>query len=312
MNALSIIVYFLSFILIWIGAGLIVSSADTFAKKLRISAFSLSFFVLGMLTSIPEFSVGMTALTENKPDIYVGNLIGGIPIIFFLIIPFLAIFGNGIKLNHQLHARNLLFTFTVTLLPSVVILDRAVTNWEGLLLIVSYLVLFFLIQREKGVFDAQHSNVLHLKEYSYTDILKVLLGVGLVVIASHSIVDNTIYFASALHISPFYISLLLIALGTNLPEFSLAIRSVISGKKDIAFGDYMGSAAANTFLFGLFTLLHNGEVVSVNNFLVTFIILAFGLALFYYFSRSKNDISRTEGIFLLVIYIFYVVIELNP
>jgi len=311
MSILSVVFYLLSFLLIWIGSGLIVASADKFARKLRLSAFSLSFFVLGMLTSIPEFSVGMTAIAENKPDIYVGNLIGSIPIIFFLIIPFLAIFGNGIKLNHQLNSRNLLFAFTVMLLPSIVTLDKTIANWEGVLLLLAYFILLFRIQREKGVFDAEHSSVLHLKEYSYVDILRVLLGVGLVIIASNSIVDNTLYFASALHVSPFYISLLLISLGTNLPEFSLALRSIYLGKKDIAFGDYMGSAAANTFLFGLFTLLHNGEVVSANNFFLTFIILAFGLLLFYYFTRSKNDISRSEGFFLLLVYIIFVVIEIR-
>lgn len=310
MSVLFVIFFILSFILIWIGSGLIVASADKFAKKLRLSAFSLSFFVLGMLTSIPEFSVGMTALAENKPDIFVGNLIGGIPIIFFLIIPFLAIFGNGVKLNHQLHSRNLLFAFAVMLLPSIVTLDKTITNWEGGLLLLAYFVLFFLIQREKGVLDAQHSGVLHLKEYSYTDILKVLLGVGLVIIASNGIVDNTLYFASVINVSPFYVSLLLISLGTNLPEFSLAVRSVLSGKKDIAFGDYMGSAAANTFLFGLFTLLHNGEVVSINNFFLTFVILTLGLLLFFYFTRSKNDISRAEGFFLFTIYILFVAIEI--
>jgi cation:H+ antiporter len=298
---MQVIVYLFSFFVLWLGAGLIVSSVDKISKKLRLSPFALSFFVLGILTSIPEFAVGMTALAENKPEVFSGNLIGGIAVIFFLVIPILAILGNGIKLK-QVNSNNLLLTFVVLLAPSFFVLDKRVTNLEGGIMILLYIALFFFIQKDKGVFDLKHSKILNNKLYSYKDIIKILFGISMVFIASHVIVDTTLYFASVLHISTFYISLIFLSLGTNLPELSLAIRSIISGKKDVAFGDYLGSAATNTLLFGLFTLLNTGEVLTVNNFLKTFIVLLIGLIIFFYFTRSKNDISRKEGFILLLLY----------
>ncbi len=101
-----------------------------------------------------------------------------------------------------------------------------------------------------------------------------------------------------------------LSLGTNLPEFSLAIRAIISGKKDVAFGDYVGSAAANTLLFGIFTILNTGEVVTVNNFFRTFLIMVLGLGMFFVFSRSKHDITQKEGFVLLVLYGVFVASEL--
>lgn len=305
----NIFVYILSFFFIWIGTGLIVGSVDRFAKKLRLSSFAFSFFILGMLTSTPEFAVGMTAVAEGTPEVFVGNLIGGIFVIFFLIIPLLAILGNGIKLKNQLGGKTMLFSFAVMLAPAFLVMDRKITNPEAIFLMALYGVLFFFIEKKKGIFDAKHSNILNIKTYSYMDILKVLLGVGIVFVSSHFIVENTLYFANHFHVSAFYISLLVLSLGTNLPELSLAVRSVISGKRDIAFGDYIGSAAANTFLFGLFSFLHTGDVFTANNFFNTFLLMAVGLCIFFYLSRSKQDISRKEGFLLFIVYGVFILLE---
>jgi cation:H+ antiporter len=297
-----LILYLLAFFALWFAAGLIMSSVDHFSKKLKISSFAFSFFVLGSLTSIPEFAVGMTALAENKPDVFVGNLIGGIPVIFFFIIPILAILGKGIKLQHSLNATNMLLSFVVILAPVFFVLDKTVTNLEGIIMIALYIGLFFFIERKDGLLDTENSKVLNARSYSYKDILKILSGIGLAFIASHVIVDNTLYFANVLHVSTYFISLFVLALGTNLPELSLAVRAIISGRKDIAFGDYIGSAATNTFLFGLFTLINVGEVLTVNHFLVTFIIMTAGLGIFFYLTRAKDMISPRAGFILLVVY----------
>lgn len=307
---LSLLTYILSFILIWFGAGLIISSVEQFSKKLRLSSFAVSFFILGLMTSIPEFAVGMTAVAKGDSEVFVGNLLGGITIIFLLIIPILAIFGKGLKLVHTLDKNTLILTLLVIAAPALLIIDKKVTNLEGVIFIVLYLLLLFIIEKQKGLFDATHSEVMDIKHYSTRSILKIILGIAIVFIASNVIVDKTLYFASVLAISPFYVSLIVLSLGTNAPELSLAIRSIVNGKKEIAFGDYLGSAAANTLLFGIFTLLSHGEVLTEDNFLLTFLFIAGGLTLFYFFSRSKNVISRGEGIVLFLLYVVFVLVEL--
>lgn len=302
MIVINLVLYILAFFALWFAAGLIMSSVDHFSRRLRISSFAFSFFVLGTLTSIPEFAVGMTAIAESKPDVFVGNLIGGIPVIFFFIIPILAILGKGLKLQHSLTTISLLFSFVVILLPTFFVIDKRVTNLEGLLMIAMYIALFFFIERNHGVLDTENSNVLNRRSYSFKDILKILSGIALAFISSQVIVDNTIYFANILQVSTYFISLFLLSLGTNLPELSLAIRAVISGKKDIAFGDYMGSAATNTLLFGVFTLINAGEVLTVNHFLISFILLAVGLTIFSIFTKTGNILTKREGYLLLIIY----------
>ncbi|MBI4097598.1 MAG: sodium:calcium antiporter [Candidatus Levybacteria bacterium] len=307
---INLALYVFAFILIWFGSGLIVASASRFSQRLRISSFAFSFVFLGLFTSVPEFSVGLQAIADHDPEIFVGNLIGGIPVLFLLVIPVLAILGKGINLKHELNIHTLAITLGVILAPSIAVLDKKVTNIEGVILIVLYLVLIFLVERKHGIFDNGNGELLDVKSYSYKDILKILAGVAIIFVSSSIIVDKTIYFANIFNISAFYVGLIIVALGTNMPEMSIAIRSVIEGKRDVAMGDYLGSASANTLLFGIFTVLNNGEVVTVDNFLITLIFIATALMVFFVLSYKYRFISRTSGFILLCAYFLFLAAEL--
>ncbi len=310
MITLDLLIYLVSFVVIWAGTGLIVGSTDKISRKLGIPSFAISFVILGILTSTPELAVGLTSIAEGQPEIFVGNLLGGIIILFLLIIPLLAVAGNGIKLDHGLDNYTVLFCLLVILAPSLLILDKRVTNEEGALLVLLYLILLYFVLRKEGFLDRSNTKLLEIKSYSLIDIFKILGGVALVFISSHIIVDKTISFAEIFRISPFYISLLALSLGTNLPELSIAVRAIALKKKAIAFGDYLGSAAANVLLFGMFTLLNIGEVLTVNGFYVMFAFMFSALTLFYFFSKSKNTLSRGEGLILLGIYAVFVFSEI--
>lgn len=311
MPILDIGLFIGSFVLIWLGSGLIVNSTGKFATKLRLSSFAISFLLLGVLTSTPEFSVGLQAVASHNPGIFVGNLLGGLVVIFLLIIPLLAIFGNGISLKNDMDHKTLLIASLVILGPSVTVLDKRVANLEGIILIIIYLILIFIVQKKNGLFNRENSKLLDSKSYSYKDILKILAGIGIVFLASTLIVDKTILFGEILNIPVFYIGLIVVALGTDLPELTLAVRSVISGKKDVAMGDYLGAAAASTLLFGIFTLLNKGEVVTVSNYLVTFGFIASAVGIFYFFSYTKNFVSRKNGIFMILVYFAFIIFEVT-
>jgi len=308
---IHILLYLTSFLAIWLGAGLIIKSVDRIAHRLKLSSFAMSFFLLGILTSIPEIAISATAVADHTPEIFVGTFLGGIVVIFLFIIPLLAILGKGIRINHDLSNTHILLTLFVLIAPAILVIDHKVTNLEGLFLIFIYIILFYVIQKKHGIFDQKNTRIMEIKTYSFFDITKVGLGVGLVFFSSQYIVSKTIIFSQILHIPTYYISLILLSIGTNLPELSLAIRSILSGKKDIAFGDYLGSAATNTLLFGIFTLINEGEVLTVNDFFITFLFTFVGLALFYFFSKSQRFISVREGVILLGVYLLFIGYEMS-
>lgn len=312
-------VYLLSFFTIWIGSGMIVSSVGKIAHKLKLPAFIISFAILGFLTSTPEIAVGINALANNTPAIFVGNLLGGVPVLFFLLIPILSIFGGGIKLKTDFGHKSIGMALVSATLPFLMVLDGKITITEGYILVSFYLItlvtLYFSSNNGKI-----NSNVLNIKSYSFWDIVKVVAGTVIVLISSNLIVDKTIYFSELLKISPFYISIVAISLGTNLPEIMISLKSIILRKKDIAFGNYLGSAASNSFLFGAFILL-SGETLTINGsfmsngfmsngFMWLFIIVFMGVIFLYQFAKSKNYISPKEGLFLLAFYVLFIYLEL--
>ena len=285
------------------------TSVDRLAHKLNLSSFAVSFFLLGILTSVPEISVGINSLIDKKPEIFVGNLIGGVAVLFLLIIPILAVFGGGVKLAHQLEGDKLLFALIVILAPSVFALDGKISFGEGLFSLFHYAFLVYIIEKRKGILERIKDNFIDNKNQVINDLVKIIGGVVVVFFVSKFIVDTTIYFSNLFQISPFLISLVIVSIGTNLPEFSLVIRALLLQKKEVAFGDYLGSAAANTLVFGLLVLANKGDVIVPNNFFQTFIFIAGGLILFYIFSKSKQDISRVEGLILLLAYVAFLIFE---
>lgn len=307
---LQLFFYIFAFLLIWFAAGVIVTSVDRLAHKLNLSSFVISFFLLGILTSVPEISVGISSIIDKKPEIFVGNLIGGVVVIFLLIIPLLAVFGGGVKLTHQMEKDKLIFALVVILAPSIFSLDGKISLSEGIFSIFHYAFLVYIIEKRKGLLERIKDKLIADKDQVISDLLKIITGVAVIFIASKYIVDTTINLSDYFGISSFLISLVVISIGTNLPELSLVIRALLLKKKEVAFGDYLGSAAANTGIFGLLVLFNKGEIILPNHFFKTFIFIVGGLTLFYIYSRSKNDISREEGLSLLTIYASFLIFEM--
>ncbi len=306
----NLLIYLLSFVGVWVGAGLAISSVERLSKNLKLSSFALSFIILGFFTSLSEFSVGVNALTVNDPEIYVGNLIGATIVIFMMIVPLLAITGSKIKITKEFGGVSLVLSLVTIAMPVLLSIDGEVSQSDGIVAMALFVILVIIIQTKRGLFNANDG----LKKLSSIktgrEFLKILLGVVIIFIASRFVVDQTIFFSELLHVSPFLISLLIIGIGTNIPELTLVVRSMFMKSNQVAFGDYVGSAAFNTFIFGLLTFLHGKPVYLSNSYLVSLLFLIVGLIVFYYFSRTNNSVSRLEGFLLLMLYLLFVFVEI--
>ncbi|BCX14852.1 MAG: hypothetical protein KatS3mg088_535 [Patescibacteria group bacterium] len=304
-----LLIYLVSFVGIWIGSGFVIKSIEVLSRKIKVSSFAISFLVLGFFTSIGELSVGVNSVMERDPEIYVGNLIGASVVIFLLVIPLLAILGNSIHISSEFRGFNLAASLIVVAIPAVSVMDGSVSMSDGIISLILFGFLLFSIQMKKGLIerieDFNKDFALRLKN----ELLKIIFGVVVVFAASHFIVQETLYFASALSVSPFLISLLMVSIGTNIPELSLVVRSMFVRNHQVAFGDYVGSACFNTFLFGFLTKIYNQRFYLSNSYVVSLLFLIVGLVAFYFFAKSKNTISRLEGLFLIILYILFIFTE---
>jgi cation:H+ antiporter len=304
------VIFFVSFLLVWFGSGLVVNPISQLARTWKLPAFTVSFFLLGLITSLPEIAIGSISIVEGDPAIYAGNLLGGVIVMFLLIIPLLGLAGSGVRIPRQLGKVRLLFTLVTVLAPSVLLSDRTFTVWEGVFLIILYAALFLSFSWKESLLEKAQEAFMKPKKKTGLMFVKILVGVVILVLASDRIVDSTLYFSDLLKLSPFFVSLIVVSLGTNIPEISIVFRSIVSKKRDIALADYLGSASANTLLLGVFTLIRGETLLLPNDVLPRFFFLFIGLILFFLFARSRNTLSRGESFTLLGLYIAFIVYEL--
>ena len=308
------IIFVLSFATMWVASDFVVSGMSRLSNRFNISSFAVSFFVLGILTSLPELSISLTSTIEGKPEIFVGTLIGASTVLFLFVIPLLAIIGNGINVNHDLPSRHLLLALAVVILPAFSTLNGRLFWQESIIMAVLYILLFIFIHKRKGIVETVTDTITHPSKGTAIDVLKVLVGIALILGASIALVESVGPIARFFHVPQFVLSLLLLSIGTNLPELFVAIQAVLKHDKDIALGDYIGSAAANTLIFSIMTLVNKamGKTIVIKNgeFFVTFLLFFVGLILFFYVARTKEEITRKEGFALLFVYILFVASEL--
>lgn len=295
-----------AFVVTWFASGMVVGEVVRLAQSLRMSFFTLSFFFLGILTSLPEITIGITSLSMNKPDIFVGNLIGASLVLFLLIIPLLAIVGNGIPYPKDFSRNQLIFTLIVIIAPTLLVSDRRVSSWEGVLLVLLYCSLFLFLGKRTSLLERIGKTSKKTGKRISFVLIKIAVGLVFLTLASRQIVMSTDYFSRLFAWSPFVVSLLLVSIGTNIPELALVAQSVFQKRKSVAFANYLGSAAANTLLFGVFSLIYGSTIVLPNHFVQRFIFLMIGLILFFVFARSKHQLSLREGFVLFCLYLGFV------
>jgi len=313
MELITHIAFFLfSAVVVWFFAGLLIESVGRIAKRFHKTGFSVAFLVLGILTSISEISVAVNASIDGVPEVSVGNLIGASFVVLLLIVPFLALVGRGIDLKRTVSSYGLVIAFGVVALPSLLVLDGDVTIREGMLMILVYFTLLWAIERQRNsIPDIQGvaQDEILKKEATLLDFLKILGGGGAIFIAGHFLVEQAVYFAAYLDVPSSMMGLLLLSVGTNVPELVIAVRSILEKRKDIAFGDYLGSAAANTLIFGVLAIMNGDFFVEASEFFGVTILMIIGLILFFIFARSEKKISRKEGIILLSFYGCFLVVQ---
>lgn len=308
----NLVIFIVSGLIVWVLAGSLITAVDRVARRSHRSGFSVAFLILGLLTSISEISVATNATLSQVPQVSAGNLIGATFVVLFLVIPVFALMGKGVELRHTISKRNLFFALLVSLLPAFLVLDGNVTRTEGLLAILAYATLFYFIhhQRTSSSVLPPVPQEFRTRKALLRDLGQIAAGGIGIFIAAHFLVDQSVYFASLLTIPVSLIGLIILSIGTNIPELVIAARSIGSKKQDIAFGDYLGSIAMNVPIFGMVALFSGTFFVEPSEFYVTTILMAIGALALYLFARSQNIITRREGGILLLFYVFFIVLQL--
>jgi cation:H+ antiporter len=302
---LHLLVLVACFAVVWFSSGIVVKGVEKLAYRLKLSRFAVSVFLLGGVTSLPEIGVLVNSLLLNTPEVSLGNLIGGQMYILFFIIPLLAMLVGNIHLHSALQGKSLIITLLVLGAPLGVLFDGQINLGEGWLLFVLYVVFIVVYWKKMSVLERVEQKLHHVKNGDGLLLLKVLGGMGLILLTSNRIVTEIHTLSGMFNLHEFFVSMIVMAVGTNIPELSLMFRGLVTKRCDVALGNYVGSAALNSFLMTLLVVGKGGNVTIHMN-LAILLVLMIGVVSFWYFARSKGTLSRSEGLCLLGFYLLFI------
>lgn len=142
-------------------------------------------------------------------------------------------------------------------------------------------------------------------------IFLMIIGFVFLVKGADFIIKGATNIAKKLHLSEVLIGILIVGIGTSLPELIITIQSTITGNPDIIIGNSIGSCICNLLLVtGIASVCNpikiDDSLLRIHLPVSGFTIII--LTIFCNFGNGKYIISRKEGVFLLIfasIYIIY-------
>jgi len=135
--------------------------------------------------------------------------------------------------------------------------------------------------------------------------LLLVVGIALVLWGADRFTDGACGVARRWNVSEMVIGLTIVALGTSLPEFMVSFFSVLEGRADMSVGNIVGSNIFNTLVIvGASAMMMK---MPVERSLLAYDIPISMLAAFFLYGVAyfDGDISRVEGIFLLLFFFVF-------
>lgn len=307
-HALAIAALIISFYFLGKAADLIITNIRAIGEKLGIQIFFLG-IILGFLTSLPELFLGINAIVNGVQEVSLGNLLGGTIVLFGLVLGLSIFYSRRIKTNGS--SADFAFAFAYMLFPLFMGLDGRIGSVDAFILITVYIYLLYIFYIDQKKHNHLEICITSEGNEILKKILMIVVGIFLVIMISNVIMNLFVYALKGLHVSIFIIGLVMFSLGTNLPELVVALRSYHSKLNDLSLSNIIGSAISNIVIIGMFALIRPFKVeINMSYYaLMFFSILIYGL--FLYFYRTDSALTRKEGFVLIIIYLLFLVTQIN-
>ncbi len=283
------------------------------ARALKWSEFMVAFVLMALATSFPELFVGIMSGINKTPQLSFGNVIGANLINLTLAIGLAVLIAKKLKLESLTSQRTALYTSLAGFLPVLLMIDGTISRIDGLILLSALAFYFQRVFYHKERFSKVFNNqpepwpgaVLFLKRLAVFGLSVVLL-----LLSAQGIVWSASHIAADIGLSLVFIGVVIVALGTTLPEVIFTIKAFKMGHQTMILGNLMGSVVINSCLvLGLAVLIHPLKVASFSPYFVGIIFTIITISFFAIFSKTKQEINRTEGFILLAVYLAFIIVQ---
>ena len=297
---------------LWIGTELTIGGALAIARRHQLSEFFVGLVILSIGSDLPELSIAVDAglkglLGNDASGVVVGTSIGSV------IAQIGFVLGLGCVITHLTLPRRFVIRHGAVLLGATILLflvawDGHVSRVEGLILITLYIVYVMALMNGENVPEQEPSP---MAGGGFSSWILLLVGLAAVIFSSELTVSSVVKIAYAFDISEALISVLIIGLGTSLPELSISISAILKQKTQMSVGNIIGSNILDTLLPIGITAMISGVAFERQLlffdlpfiFVLTTVVLAF--------FATKRGVMRPQGLVILGFYAAYVIVKLS-
>ncbi len=305
----------------------VVVSLRRIAKRSKVGVFIVSAIILAVGTSLPELFISLTSAINENPNISLGVVIGSNIANIALISGFVALFVGKINVHGEYLKRDVVIALVSGLLPLGLMADGILGRVDGLILLlvyISYVASFFKDKfaeitneyNQKSFFYGDSFAYKFLREITHIDFDitkeygKLFLSLALMLFSSQVIIRNAESLAVIVGIPVFVVGLIILAVGTSLPELVFSIKSVKEGEPKMFFGNLLGSTIANsTLIVGITAVISPIHIASFDDYRNAIIAFVIVFVTFWAFIRTKHRLDRYEGLVLIIMYLIFVILE---
>ena len=307
------ILFLVSFVMLFFGGELLVRSSVALALRMRISTLVVGMTVVSFVTSSPELFVSIKSALNGLTDITFGNVIGSNIANITLVLGLTAIVFR-INITKQTIKINFPVMFLAFILfGSVLYLFGEINLITGIVFVLLLIVFtLFLIKRSRE----EHTQLSDEDKEKYEkarktplvqSILYMLVGIMLLMYGSEFLVNGVQSIARLFEWDDRIVSVSLVAIGTSLPELATSLVAAFRKESNLAIGNLIGSNIFNVLaVLGITSIITPIKMIDeslLTDYLWMMIsVIILGLFIYVF---SKKQISRTEGLLLLIFYIVF-------
>lgn len=297
---------------LWFGTSWVVKSAVEIAEKFNFSHAFVGLAILSVGTDLPEVFVTLNASFLqlkgiDSSGIITGNAIGSAISQISIVLGI-----SGLLLNFSIAKKDLIRDGAALFISIVLVIavgyDGLITRMEGILLLVVYMVYYILLLKTSKIPKENHISKENLSNFKLTGYL--LIGFIVLIYSSHLVVSNAMIFAEKWGVAQTYVGIILIGLGTSLPELAVSIGAAMRKSVGMSVGNIIGSNIFDTLIIiGLGSTI-SPILMDRNLIKYDLLVLLVVTMTVVFFLNTKKGISKIESIVLIGIYLLYIMSKL--
>lgn len=302
------LILFLVFLAVLIkSADFAIKYSSRIAKILLFPEFIVSFFIVAIISTLPESTISIISALKGNPELGFGTLIGSNVADLTLVFGIVALFSlRGIKIESKI-LRNNLFYLILLFFPLILGIDGKFSRIDGLILVLIGLLFFYKLYLDSKRFRKKFNHT--PKDSFFKSLIFLIISLAILITSAFFTVKFAVNFANDLHLPSVLIGITIIAIGTCLPELIFSIKAVKRNHDELALGDLLGTVITDaTIILGAVALISpfsynitNIYVLGVSMFLAGIFVIIF--------MKTDRLLNKTEGIILILLYILFLIVE---